>query len=765
MFFLQKPKLLFLRMKKNLLTFVCLLLAFCNYAQVNTFIVLDTTVCLKSSITVDISSKYSTVTWISNPDLSCNTCLNPTITVNKPSVIKGFALNKNSKNDTVLIKVKPYKINVGPDRKVCLNNTFKFFPIETYPNASFKWLPKNNLTCYDCANPSYQANSAGQIEYLVAMTLGTCVVKDTVKVVIVPELAPTFKLTDISKVCIDSTIFLGNSINDPTNTYQWSATGTNFSSKVPNPQVTLTQNVTFKVLVTNAKCAYPVEDSIRIQVGKPFDIKVADTTVCEGQKVQLSYEKPKPGFDYLWVKQGFVSDSTNLNAVVSPSKSTIYILQASNGCLTNKKAFVNINPMPSFGLEISKFEICKGESVNINIKDKDSVSVIKWSKEFTACSNCLSQIVTPDTTTTYTIVADNEGCSITKKIKIIVNNAEKIPVTCNKTTICQGDFTQINIPLSTPNGYKWTGFKKSCDNCPNPFVNPDTTTTYYISGKNNTTGCAATGFVKINVDALPKVKTSVISDICNGKPDSVKLLDFPNTSWKYDWKVNGKSISTNPNLKVRPLTPTTYFYSITNGTCNVKDSIKVGFYNAELTVSKDTLVCKGAKLILKANVTGDQSGKFYWIPGNFEGSVYTIANPQTSTTYQVRYDFDGKCPQYKSITAKVRFDSLNLSITPNKDFYLFPEGKLFQLKADVYPVAGYKTIDWFECKSIFTDISKFDTTYLSREIGSKISVKPNCVWNGEFLRQFYNQNVPMFKFRLQLLLKVLTSTIDCLIFL
>ncbi len=703
-------------------------------AQVKPLVFLDTTVCLKSTFTTDISGQYSAVTWQKNSDLSCTTCLNPSITVNKPIVIKGYALNKNGKSDTILIQAKPYKINLGPDRKVCLNNTFKFYPVDLYPNATYKWLPQNNLTCYDCPNPKYIANSAGQIEYLATMTIGTCIVKDTVKVVIVPELAPTFKLTDITKVCADSTIFLGSSINDPSNTYLWSASGTTFTSKVPNPQVTLNQSVVFKVLVTNSKCAFPVEDSISIQVAKRFDIKLVNTTICEGQSVQLCVDnKPLPNYTYKWSNNINNGDTTNLNVVVAPTKSTIYTLTAYNGCYLIKNADIKVIDVPDFEITASKLEICKGENINLFVKGSDKFGKVIWSKNTPPCNNCLIQTVKPDSSTVYTVtvLSENGDCSITKNVKIIVNDPEKITISCNKTTICQGEFTQLNIPLTTAAGYKWTGLKKSCDNCPNPFVNPDTTTTYTILGKNNVGSCPIVGSITINVDELPKVKTSVISDICNGKPDSVKLLDFPNTNWKYIWQVNGKNISTNPNLKVRPLTPTTFHYSITNGTCNIKDSIKVGFYNAELSVSKDTLICKGAKLTLKASVKGDQSGKFYWTPGNFEGSVYTIANPQTSTTYQVRYDFNGKCPQYKNITAKVRFDSVSMSISPNKDFYLFPEGKLFQIKADVYPVSGYKTIDWYECKSIFNDISKFDTTYLSREISSKIAVKPNCVWDGE----------------------------------
>jgi hypothetical protein len=168
-----------------------------------------------------------------------------------------------------------------------------------------------------------------------------------------------------------------------------------------------------------------------------------------------------------------------------------------------------------------------------------------------------------------------------------------------------------------------------------------------------------------------------------------------------------------------------------NGLCSIKDSIFVGLYNAELFVSNDTLVCKGAKLTLKAFVKGDQSGKFYWTPGNSTGPIYSIANPQTSTTYQVRYDFDGRCPQFKTITASVRKDSLTLAISPDNGFYLFPEGKLFKLKADVYPVGGYKTLNWYECKSKFTDIARFDTTYLKTEIASTLNVKPTCAWDGE----------------------------------
>ncbi len=699
------------------------------FAQNKSIVLVDTIACPKSNINLNISNNYSSVIWSPKIDISCNNCLTPIITVNKKANYIGIANKKDGSIDTLIIKVKPFEIKVGPDRKVCLGDSFKFYPIEVLKNATYKWQPGNNISCTACANPTFNGISAGQIEYLITGNLQGCIVKDTVKVVIVPELAPLLKLTKINNVCRDSTIFIGSTFNDPNNNYVWTALGTNFTSNQSNPQVTLTQDVTFKVSVTNAKCFFPVVDSVTIKVGQPFKINLSDTSLCYGTKLPLNIEKPIKGVNYTWSPAKFFDNPNNLNSPFTATETGVYKINATNGCKVEKQININILPIPNFNIIASSSDICKGEEVKLNISKLDTSSKFKWLLPINNCINCLDQTLNLDTTTTFKVLATLKTCTIEKAIKINVKQSEQIVINPNQTTICQGSSTQLNIPLSTQNGYKWSGFGLSCKDCPNPIAKPDTTTTYTIKGKSATNGCPSFGSVLIKVDKNPKPNKNPLPDICNNSPDSVKLLINPNPNYKYTWTF-GNQISNNPKLTVKPSVLTNYYLKTTSGVCEVLDTVSVGNYNAKLTISKDTLVCRGSKLTFMATVTGDQSGKFYWIPGNISGALYSIANPQTSTTYQVRYDFNGRCPQYKNVTAKVKNDSIYLSIFPNTDFYLFPEGKIFQITADATPSNGFKTINWFELRSKPGDDTKFDTTFLSKELFSKLSVTPKCYWDG-----------------------------------
>lgn len=140
-----------------------------------------------------------------------------------------------------------------------------------------------------------------------------------------------------------------------------------------------------------------------------------NTALCLGQSSTLSVSGAQ---SYTWI-----NGPVNTNYTVSPAGTTQYSLLANTtaGCL-NTSATVTVNPLPSLTLTASKNPICKGNSVVLSCFGAGTGT---WSPGAATGNSVTMQ---PTVTTVYTCIAtDNNNCSNSKTISVVVSSCTALP--------------------------------------------------------------------------------------------------------------------------------------------------------------------------------------------------------------------------------------------------------------------------------------------------------------------------------------------------
>ena len=235
----------------------------------------------------------------------------------------------------------------------------------------------------------------------------------------------------------------------------------------------------------------------------------------------------------------------------------------------------NTLPSASVGKSTS---ICQGDSIQIG-GPFTSGNTYTWTSNPSGFISAISNpYVSPASATVYrlTETVTATGCSKSDSVTIKVNSLPSV-YAGKGSTICAGNSVSIgNAPIPT-HTYSWTsdpsGFTSSSSG---PSVTPKTTTTYYVTETNGSTGCSAKDSVTINVNLVPVVTIASSKSICKG--DTTNIGGASVSGYSYSWTSNPSGYtSANSNPAVSPLVTTTYYLTDTIRAtgCTAMDSVTI----------------------------------------------------------------------------------------------------------------------------------------------------------------------------------------------
>jgi hypothetical protein len=192
-----------------------------------------------------------------------------------------------------------------------------------------------------------------------------------------------------------STICSGSSANlsaSGASTYTWN-TGSNNSSIAVSPTV----NTTYTVAGFNAGCSGSNTIAINVNPIPVITANALPATICAGQSSSLAANGAST---YTWNPGG---NGANIN--VSPASSTVYtVTGSSSGCNGTKTVAIVVNANPTITAISNSSVLCTGNSSTISASGATSYS---WNTGATTPFI----VVSPTTTTTYTITGNNGNCS------------------------------------------------------------------------------------------------------------------------------------------------------------------------------------------------------------------------------------------------------------------------------------------------------------------------------------------------------------------
>lgn len=404
-----------------------------------------------------------------------------------------------------------------------------------------------------------------------------------------------------------------------------------------------------------------------------------DSAAC--QVLQPTITGAAGPYTYLWIPGTGLNDSTILNPCARPDTTTIYtlVVTAGNGCTSDltttdtlSTVTVHVNPVPIADAGPDR-DICLGDSMQLQgvASGAGPNYTFQWTpSQGLSDTTIASPWASPNITTVYSLVVWSNNCpSYADSTEVRVHTIPTVEAGWDRE-ICLGETTMLDAQAwgdsTATYSFTWTpsyGFISDTTD-EDPFVSPDSTTTYYVCATTNW-GCksiwdSATVYLK----PTPIAEAGDNLAICGA--DSVMLngsyyyttTDSADPSQVYFswWPNQWIDDSTSATPTVWPPTSTWYYLTVTHNTCSWTDSVLVTVI-PEVTaglIADTTVICGGDSVQLTSS-GGLGGATFTWTPpqGLSNPNIANpMASPDSTTTYTVVVQ-EGGCDDSASVTIEV----------------------------------------------------------------------------------------------------------------
>jgi gliding motility-associated-like protein len=393
---------------------------------------------------------------------------------------------------------------------------------------------------------------------------------------------PTVTVNSLS-ICIGQTATI---TANGANTYVWN-TGSTTNPLIVSP----TTNTNFTVTGTTNGCT---NTAVAIISVTPLpSVSVNSSTICAGLTATLTANGAST---YTWsngANNGSLSDN--------PLTTTNYTVTGEQlGCINSATANIVINS--NLSLSVNEPTICSGQTATLT-----SAGAITYTWSNGAIGNSI--IVTPTTTTSFTVVGNNGACFGSTVTTVFVN---PLPiVTVNSSTICSSQTSSLTANGAT--AYLWnTGSTSNLIS-----VSPLSNTSYTVIGIS--LGCTNTAIADVSVTPLPTVVVNS-STICSGQTATITASGATSYSWN-----TGSLLST---LTDAPTTNTTYTVTGAALGCTSTTIANVSVTPLPTVTVTSSTICIGQT----ATITASGASTYVWNTGSLSNTITDAPSANTSYT-------------------------------------------------------------------------------------------------------------------------------------
>jgi gliding motility-associated-like protein len=475
----------------------------------------DATICSGQTATLTANGATS-YTWSSGANSTGINTANVSLNATSTFTVTGTNLGCSSTAvSTIAVNANP--IVTVNNATICNGQTTT---LTANGAISYVWSAGANSTGINTAD----ANPNTTTTYTVVGSDGICTNQALANITV--NAIPVVTVSDAT-ICDGQTASL--TANGATS-YVWSAgansTGVNTASATPNT------NTTYTVTGTTLGCSNTATSTIAVNPN-PI-VTVNDATICSGQTAALT---ANGATSYTWSTG---ANSTGINtANASPiTTSTFTVTGTSIGCSTTAVSTIAVNASPI--ITVNNATICNGQAATLTANGATSYV---WSAGANS-TGINTADANPNTTTSYTVIGTNNGCSTAANAVVTVN---PIPsVTVNNITICEG-LTAL-LTANGANSYVWSS-GATASGVNTAIASPISTTTYSVTG--TSLGCSNTTSATVTVLTLTISVTS--ATICEG--DVANLT--ANGAITYTWSTGATATGVSSAI-VFPATTETY---------------------------------------------------------------------------------------------------------------------------------------------------------------------------------------------------------------
>ena len=671
----------------------------------------DFTVCLGEDIQFNAGSEFDNATyeWMGPnlADLSCTDCPDPllttslsgtftyTVTLTGPSCVLTDDLTV-----TVLTDPAPMYEVIADTVLLCVGESTNLGEAGNPISYTYSWTSDPPGFSSGAPNPSVTPTSS--TTYYVQVNSSFCPVSSFDSVYVDVAQLPVINVAPDTLVCQGEAVSLGNTVQEPGVTYQWSPATDLDSDTIPNPTATVSATTTYTLTASAGGCVETASITITSTVIDVNIINAADSMViCKGEEVNLNATASPGGTLVTWTPaDGSINPTTGLNVTATPEVATTYYASVSvPGCMKLDSIFIDVDSIPlNMAIMPSDTSVCMGEIVILQstIYEQADFPDIEhlWSPPigFQSPDSLYNIVIEAVETTTYIRTTTNGICTTMDTAVITIEPTAEIVILPSDTVICVGESVQLLASSADITDFEWTpdNGSLSCLDCPDPIATPSGAGTFSYMAEGEFEGCPAMASATIEVLAVPVIDIISDTSYCQGGDPIILNIAAVDPNSTYQWG----STPMDPNLDanaanpgVSPTETTTYFLMVTNGACNVVEgSVTVIIPEiAEITVDPDMTLCKDeVPITLNATSSTGNDQFFSWDNG-----------PEVNETgiYTVTYNDGCNPPIVNSIMVTVN-ETSDLSIVPSNSDTSFIEGDVVDLTVVADPPAPGALFEW-----------------------------------------------------------------------
>jgi gliding motility-associated-like protein len=321
---------------------------------------------------------------------------------------------------------------------------------------------------------------------------------------------------------------------------------------------------------------------------------------CSGADAVIGVPE-MPGFDYQWSPADCLSDPNAATTVFSceiggavPEVYEFVLTESNNGgCVIENHLSVTLQPLP--GIVFAETPICLGQSANLAASP--GVSHF-WQGPGIGNPNLQIQIVTPASTSTYTVTVEDEtGCIGSDTVTVVVN---PLPVASagEDASFCAGEPAQLSAFFEPGYDYLWSPGPPALNSATvfNPVILKLQSATYSLTVTDEN-GCSAMDEVNVFFSDTIELTVSPDITICLGSSTILQAAGATSYEWSPPGVCQDPACSA---ILVSPALTTTYTVTATDTAgCEAQASVTV-YVSDEAIVINDppAEICPGETAII-----------------------------------------------------------------------------------------------------------------------------------------------------------------------
>jgi hypothetical protein len=363
----------------------------------------DRQMCPGDSIIVSVRRFGGVLQWTPAIKPMCDTC---TTYVLKPLKTTRYVLTGDSlgcvSRDTMNVVIAPTTLRVPATMTVCSGKRTSIGAVTNADNV--QWTPSTDLSCSNCPNPILTPTSTRT--YVVSAGRGSCIVRDSVRVMVLP--APSFTVSPIdTTICSSRPVTIVVRPDLPGSRVVWNTTSDlncfecdSVVAKPSSSDAWYTARIT-----TPGGCDSAINVRIRTVAPPRFSVRTSSSRICEGEEVELKVQGDTT-VRFTWITSGGAASGiacdTCVRTTARPRSSSTFIVRgiAAAGCVSVDSVRVTVEAVPQVRISADT-GVCAGERIALSVSGGD---VVRWeANPALSCTDCAQPLALITSTTVFRV--------------------------------------------------------------------------------------------------------------------------------------------------------------------------------------------------------------------------------------------------------------------------------------------------------------------------------------------------------------------------